>query len=201
MSQIVLARLRTTALLGGALAATAAAAPFDCTFNASYPRQYVAYRTDHPLVVDGRLDDPAWVAVPFTERFVDISTATRPRLATYVKMRWDAQFLYVGYMLEEPQVWANISSTCHCIDPDHDQVRPGCRLHRPAVEMCLLTCMYRAARRSSKVIPCRWRHLMPRESARMRLRAPVGWIAGHLPRQRRGAVCGRRRLHALLQRV
>ena len=49
---------------------------------------------DHPLVIDGALDDPAWLAVPFTAPFVDISTATAPRLETRVKMRYDDKFLY-----------------------------------------------------------------------------------------------------------
>lgn len=31
-------------------------------------------------------------------------------------MRWDDQFLYVGVVMEEPQIWANITETCHCND-------------------------------------------------------------------------------------
>jgi hypothetical protein len=103
-------------------ALVAAGAPFDCSFNASYPRQYIAYKTaSSSLVIDGRLDDAAWLEVPFTERFVDISTATPPRLATHAKVRWDDTFLYIGALLEEPQAFANITSTCHCISPA-DQV-------------------------------------------------------------------------------
>ena len=98
------------------------AAPFDCSFAASYPRSYVAYRTATPPVLDGTLDDPAWLAVNFTDKFVDISTATPPRLDTRVKLRYDEKFLYVGAQLQETQVWAYISSTCHCLDPVHDQV-------------------------------------------------------------------------------
>ena len=32
-------------------------ATFDCSFKSSYPRQYVAYKTDHNLVMDGKLDE------------------------------------------------------------------------------------------------------------------------------------------------
>ena len=96
--------------------------PFDCTFAASYPRQYVAHYTSKPLVIDGALDDPAWLAVPFTAPFVDISTDTAPRFHTHAKIRWDSSFLYVGAELEDTAVWANISSTCHCVDPNADQV-------------------------------------------------------------------------------
>jgi len=97
-------------------------AAFDCSFSSSYPRQYVAYKTDRALVIDGELDDDAWTAVAATERFVDISTQTLPRLSTHVKIRWDDEFLYVGAILEEPQAFANISSTCHCLNASQDQV-------------------------------------------------------------------------------
>ena len=52
----------------------------DCSFSASYPQQYVVYKTATPPVMDGSLDDPLWKEVPFTQDFVDISTASRPRL-------------------------------------------------------------------------------------------------------------------------
>jgi hypothetical protein len=96
----------------------AVACAIDCSFSSSYPRQYVAYRTaagDGDLVADGTLGSAAWRAVGFSEPFVDISTATTPRLETRVKLRWDDTFLYVGAYLQEPQVWANISWTCHCV--------------------------------------------------------------------------------------
>lgn len=95
---------------------------FDCSFSDSYPRQYVAYYTKKPLVIDGSLSDPGWAEVPWTEDFVDINTSTKPALRTQAKIRWDDRFLYVGALLEEPACWANISSTCHCLDPDQDQV-------------------------------------------------------------------------------
>ena len=95
----------------------------DCSFSSSYPRQLIAYETSAgSLVLDGKLDDPAWAAVPFSENFVDISTAVAPALRTNVKVRWDAEHLYVGAYLQEPQIWANISYTCHCINPAEDQV-------------------------------------------------------------------------------
>lgn len=86
------------------------------------PRQYVAYSTHVPPVIDGDLDDPAWVEAAWTSDFVDISTPTRPWQRTRAKMRWDARWLYVGAELEEEAIWANITHTCHCIDPSADQV-------------------------------------------------------------------------------
>lgn len=99
-----------------------AALGFDCTFAASYPKQYVAYKTNETLVLDGKLDDPAWQEVEWTDRFVDISTTVSPRLSTHAKIRWDDEFLYVGALLEEPQAFANITSTCHCLNASQDQV-------------------------------------------------------------------------------
>ena len=50
------------------------------------------------------------------------STDVTPRLRTRMKIRWDDDWLYVGAFLQETQIWANISETCHCINEDQDQV-------------------------------------------------------------------------------
>jgi hypothetical protein len=119
-------RAKTLPLL--ALAASAAtAAAVDCTFSDSYPRQYVAYALpdNSGVVVDGRLDEPAWQEVAFTEDFVDISTTTTPRFRTRVKIRWSPTHLFVGAVLEDTAVWANITAVCHCVNASQDQVRTG----------------------------------------------------------------------------
>lgn len=105
--------------------ASARAAPPGCAFiAATRPRQYVAHRLGEGQTVelDGRLEEEAWSEVGWAEDFVDISTAATPPLRTRVKLRWDEETLYVGAWLEEPQVAANISSTCHCINASADQV-------------------------------------------------------------------------------
>ena len=96
----------------------------DCSFKSSYPRQYVSHKLQESemIVVDGDLDDEAWEAVDWSEEFQDISTDVVPRLRTRVKMRWDSDWLYVGAEMEETQIWANITETCHCIDDSQDQV-------------------------------------------------------------------------------
>ena len=33
---------------------------FDCSFAATYPKQYVAYKVNTPLEIDGAMDEPAW---------------------------------------------------------------------------------------------------------------------------------------------
>ena len=109
-----------------------AVAAFDCSFKATYPRQYVAHKlaSGQTIALDGNLDDDAWKEVPFSDDFVDMcvlahcmgiasearggcrSTTTKPRLRTNMKMRYDDRWLYVGALLEETQIWANILSTC-----------------------------------------------------------------------------------------
>lgn len=109
---------------GSAAVSTAPQLQADCTFASSYPRQYVAYHvgSDKGIIVDGSLDEPAWTEVGFTDPFVDISTTTLPKFVTKAKMRWTDDFLYVGGYLEEPNVWANISETCHCVNASQNQV-------------------------------------------------------------------------------
>jgi hypothetical protein len=101
-----------------------ASAAFDCSFSSSQPRQYVAYNVsnDDDLVIDGKLDDPAWQEVGFTDAFVDIATSITPEFRTRAKIRWNDKFLFVGAMIEDPHVWANISTTCHCLNNSQDQV-------------------------------------------------------------------------------
>ena len=70
------------------------------------PRGYVCYRAAGPITLDGKLDDAAWKAAPWTADFVDIEGDRRrkPRFRTRVKMLWDDKCLYIGAELEEPHV-------------------------------------------------------------------------------------------------
>jgi hypothetical protein len=87
-------------------------APAAMTFPVPpHPRGYVCYRAAGPMHIDGRLDEPSWQAVPWSEPFVDIEGAGRPkpRLQTRVKMLWDDSYFYVAAELEEPHVWATLT--------------------------------------------------------------------------------------------
>jgi hypothetical protein len=99
-----------------------AALSIDCSFSATYPRQYVAYYTDVAPVIDGHVNDTVWEEVSFTDSFVDISTTTKPEFSTIAGIRWDNEWLYIAAVLKDTAAWANITSACHCIDPTHDQV-------------------------------------------------------------------------------
>jgi hypothetical protein len=86
------------------------------------PKDYVCYRAPGPITVDGKLDDPAWQAAPWSDAFVDIEgdRKPRPRFRTRVKMLWDDRCLYIGAELEEPHVWATLKQHDAVIFQDND---------------------------------------------------------------------------------
>jgi hypothetical protein len=86
------------------------------------PKGYVCYRASEPVQVDGRLDDDAWKAAPWTDRFVDIEgdVRPRPRFSTRVKMLWDDHYFYVGALLEEPHIWGTLTRHDAIIFQDND---------------------------------------------------------------------------------
>lgn len=88
------------------------------------PRRYLCYQSSAPIQIDGKLDDAAWKAAPWTEYFADIEGAAKPkpRLRTRAKMLWDDQYFYVAAELEEPHVWATLTNHDAVIfhDPDFE---------------------------------------------------------------------------------
>jgi hypothetical protein len=85
------------------------------------PRHYEAHKAQH-IIVDGKLDEAAWQAVPWTELFVDIEGAVKPapRFQTRMKMLWDDNYLYIGAELSEPDVWATLTQHDSVIFRDND---------------------------------------------------------------------------------
>jgi hypothetical protein len=86
------------------------------------PRGYVCYQLPGPIKIDGKIDDPAWQNIPWSENFRDIEGDLRPEppLKTRVKMAWDNQGLYVAAELEEPHVWATLKEHDSVIFQDND---------------------------------------------------------------------------------
>ena len=72
--------------------------------------------------MDGRLDEKAWQAVPWTEDFVDIEGDRRPtpRLRTRAKMLWDDKYFYIAAQMEEPHVWGTLTKHDSIIFMDND---------------------------------------------------------------------------------
>jgi len=69
---------------------------------------YTCLKARSPIRIDGRLDDKAWKAAPWTPFFVDIEGDVRPapRFRTRARMSWDADYFYIAAELEEPHLWA-----------------------------------------------------------------------------------------------
>jgi hypothetical protein len=87
-----------------------------------HPRGYVCYRSPGPITIDGKLDDPAWAAAPWSDDFVDIEGDRRPapRFRTRMKMLWDDHALYIAAELEEPHVWGTLREHDSVIFHDND---------------------------------------------------------------------------------
>ena len=98
------------------------ATPRPAVGGAPEARAYLAPRREGPILVDGRLDENAWRAAPWSEPFVDIEGAARPvpPLATRVRMLWDDALWYVGAELEETDLWATIATRDSVIYFDND---------------------------------------------------------------------------------
>ena len=118
---LAVATAATACLLdGGALAVQRRAADLEALpFS---PRHYVAYRAAAAITMDGRLDEPAWAAAPWTDPFVDIEGDRRPapRFRTRAKMLWDERCFYVAAEMEEPDVWGTITERDAVIFHDND---------------------------------------------------------------------------------
>ncbi len=88
----------------------------------SLPKGYVCYRASEPITIDGKLDEKAWQAVPWTDAFVDIEGDIKPlpRFKTRAKMLWDDTYFYVAAHLEEPHVWGTLTKHDAVIFQDND---------------------------------------------------------------------------------
>ncbi len=83
---------------------------------------YLCDRTSSALRIDGRLDEPDWIAAPWSDPFVDIrgTAGPIPPLRTRMKMLWDDQALYVAAELQEPQLWATLTERDAVIYQEND---------------------------------------------------------------------------------
>ncbi len=86
------------------------------------PKQYVCYRADGTLHIDGLPNEDAWEQAEWTSDFVDIEGSLKPlpRLRTRARMLWDDIYFYVAAELEEPDVWATLSKRDTVIFSDND---------------------------------------------------------------------------------
>jgi hypothetical protein len=86
------------------------------------PKQYVCYKSDEPLTIDGKINEPAWVKAEWTDYFLDIEGSVKPvpRFKTRAKMLWDENYLYVAAEIQDPDILANVKDRDSVIFRDND---------------------------------------------------------------------------------
>ncbi len=88
------------------------------------PRSYLCHFAAGAIQIDGKPDEPAWAAAPWTADFIDIQGAgkPKPRFRTRAKLLWDEEYLYIAAELEESHVWATLTNHDAVIfqDPDFE---------------------------------------------------------------------------------
>ena len=84
-------------------------------------KHYTSYRTNGPIVVDGRLGESSWQLATRSPRFEDLEEPGRPALFdTRAAVLWDDVYLYVGFWLEEPEVRATYTERDSMICEEND---------------------------------------------------------------------------------
>src|SRR5690625_2475673 len=68
-------------------------------------KEYTIYRAGTPIVIDGRLDEPAWVGAPDVGRFVFPRYESGKKELTVAKLLWDDTYLYVSFICEDEYIW------------------------------------------------------------------------------------------------
>ena len=84
------------------------------------PARYVCRRVRGPVRIDGRLDEPDWLAAETSAAFVDIVTGEPAWFDTRVALLWDDDCLYFGFRAEEPNVTATLTERDSKIWFDND---------------------------------------------------------------------------------
>ena len=124
VSLTVLAVVFAAVSLAGFLQAEVPPTPLDewRRMEKVQPQNYVCRQARTSPVIDGRLDEPAWQGIPWTQDFTDIEGAAKPqpRFRTRAKMLWDDDYFYVAAELEEPHVWATLTQHDVVIFNDND---------------------------------------------------------------------------------
>ncbi len=83
---------------------------FSLNAQGQLPHNYIAYHTDEPMKIDGKATEESWSNVSWTDDFIDIEGIKTPTYRTRMKMMWDDVFFYFYAELEEPHIWADITT-------------------------------------------------------------------------------------------
>jgi hypothetical protein len=90
--------------------------------EAAGPHRYTCRKAAAPILVDGRLAEPAWQQASWTAAFIDIEGLHKPipRFLTRAKMLWDDEYFYIAAGMEEPHLWATLTQRDSVIFHDND---------------------------------------------------------------------------------
>ncbi len=67
--------------------------------------EYDCLRTPTPILVDGKLDEPAWQSVTWSTPFVKMDTGAPVALDSKVALVWDDDYLYAAFKYEDHEIW------------------------------------------------------------------------------------------------
>ena len=86
------------------------------------PEQYVCYRANETLLIDGQLSETSWKSAEWTRDFMDIEGSVKPvpRFRTRAKMLWDDNYFYIAAELQEPDIWGTLQNRDDIIFYDND---------------------------------------------------------------------------------
>lgn len=86
------------------------------------PRNYLVFRADDPIVMDGKANEDSWKAVSWSDDFIDIEGDKKPvpLYRTRFKMLWDADYIYIYAELEEPHIWAYYTTRDQIVYHEND---------------------------------------------------------------------------------
>lgn len=67
---------------------------------------YTIFSTSMPIIIDGKLDEPAWIAAPDVGAFKFSWWKSGKQEQTVSKLLWDNNYLYVSFIVEDAHIWA-----------------------------------------------------------------------------------------------
>lgn len=82
--------------------------------------EYVVYRADTPIMVNGKLDEDAWKSAPEIKGFQFPWWKSGKKEATVAKLLWDDQTLYVAHICHDSWI------TARCQEHDGPVARDDC---------------------------------------------------------------------------
>ncbi|NOZ29604.1 MAG: hypothetical protein GXP39_16330 [Chloroflexi bacterium] len=68
---------------------------------------YTCRRTHDPIVIDGRLDEPAWATAEVAPLVRNLDGGPA-QFGTEARLLWDDEHLYVAFVCEDPDIWGTM---------------------------------------------------------------------------------------------